>query len=676
MATQNSQALPYRTPEVPKGFGNYHWPTLIRGLVMLVLANVAGTQFIAYRFQYAAALGKPLANLGGISLYEPWQWAFWFLRYTKSSVPYVKNTVGIGILIVTLSCVATFLSIVLSNFRRSKAVLKDTEDLHGSARFATTDEVRETGVLTATEGVYIGGYRDGDYIKYLRHNGKEHLLCAAPTRSGKGVGIVIPTLYGWKESVIVYDIKGENWALTAGYRCQELNQTCLKFSPLEQETCHFNPLDLIRHGTIHEVADSQKVAEMLIDVGEDVSDTYFLETAIQLTTAFILHLLYEAKIYGYATPCPADVLTLATNSGHDIRTLMSALMTYPHRRLIDPPFPGESAEDVLLRTHPVVAQTMPIMLEKGDKEFGSVLGSVTRPLQVFQDPLVRNATRYSDFTVRDLVDKPTSLYLVIPPSDKKRLKSLVRILLTLTVNQLTEKMDFEAGATKKNNQRLLFLIDEFPSLGRMQIFADALSYMAGYGLKAYLIAQDVRQIIDAYGQYESILSNCHVHIAYAPNNQETAELFSQMTGKRTIQQATVSFSGTRTSTAQNQMSTSISYVERELLTPDEVRRIPLPKKINPGTPEERIVGPGDMLIFIGGTRPVYGVQMLFFMDKEFLRRSKLLAPAALDLTQIPPSPRRPQRTILPKLTSVTPEIIDAPAMRNRATPTAAVEERA
>lgn len=599
----------------------------------------------------------------------------WFLRYTKSSVPYVKNTVAFGILIVTLSCVATFIVIIVSNFRRSRAVLKDTEDLHGSARFATTEEVRETGVLTATEGVYIGGYRDGDYIKYLRHNGKEHLLCAAPTRSGKGVGLVIPTLLAWNESVIVYDIKGENWALTSGYRTTELKQICLKFSPLEENTCHFNPLDLIRHGTIHEVADTQKVAEMLIDVGEDVTDSYFLETAIQLATAFILHLLYEAKIHGYATPSPADLLNLATNSGHDIRTLMIALSTYPHRKLTDPTFPGESTEDVFLRTHPVIAQTMPIMLEKGEKEFGSVLGSVTRPLKVFQDPLVRNATRYSDFKVRDLVDKPMSLYLVIPPSDKKRLKSLVRILLTLTVNQLTEKMDFEVGATKKNNQRLLFLIDEFPSLGKMQIFADALSYMAGYGLKAYLIAQDVRQIIDAYGQYESILSNCHVHIAYAPNNQETALLFSQMTGKRTIQQATVSYSGTRTSTAQNQMSTSISYVERELLTPDEIRSLPLPKKINAGTSDEQIVGPGDMLIFIGGVRPIYGVQMLFFMDKEFLRRSKLPAPAALDLKQLSAGPLRPQRTQLPEAAKAPPTLITPPAIRNRSTPTVSTEER-
>jgi len=616
MQTQNGQNLPYRTPELPNGFGSYHWPTVLSGLFLLLVANVAGTQFIAARFDYAPALGVPLSRFGNIGIYEPWKWMQWFLRYTKSTVPFVKNTVGLAILLVTLCCVLTFFYVIASNFRRSKAMLKDGEDLHGSARFSTKEELIANGVFNTTEGVYIGGFRDGDYIRYLRHNGKEHLLCAAPTRSGKGVGICIPSLLAWEDSVIVYDIKGENWALTAGYRSQELNQTCLKFSPLERDTCHFNPFDLIRFGDEREVADTRKVAEMLVDVGEQVTDTYFLDAAITLATGLILHLLYEARQNGYATPSPADLLNIATDPGHEVKSLMKGLKSYPHRRSDQDPFPGE--DDHTLTTHPLVSSVMATMLQKGDKEFGSVIGSLTRPLEVFQDPLVRNATKYSDFTIKDLVNNPTSLYLVIPPSDKRRLKSLVRILLTMTVNNLTEKMDFEAGATKTNPYRLLFLIDEFPSLGRMQVFADALSYMAGYGLKAYLIAQDVRQIIDAYGQYESILSNCHVHIAYAPNNQETAELFSKMSGKRTIQQATVSYSGTRTSSAQNQMSTSITYVERELLTPDEVRNLSLPKKLHPGTPQEKIIAPGDMLIFIGGQRPIYGVQILFFTDPEFM----------------------------------------------------------
>ncbi len=335
---------------------------------------------------------------------------------------------------------------------------------------------------------------------------------------------------------------------------------------------------------------------------------------------------------------------------------MPIIQGYPHRGPDDEPFPG--IEDASLRTHPVVASAMASMLLKGDKEFGSVVGSLTRPLQVYADPLVRASTSRSDFTIHDLVQKPVSLYIVIPPSDKIRLKPLVRIFFTMAVNRLTEKMDFQSGGTKKNPYRLLFLIDEFPSLGKMQIFADALSYMGGYGLKAYLIAQDVQQIYDAYGQYESIVSNCHVRIAYAPNNQQTAELLSSMTGKTTIQHTTLNISGSRTASAQNQMSTSVSLVERDLLTPSEVSNLRKPTKVNVGKPDERIVGPGDMLIFISGESPIYGVQILYFLDDEFKRRAAIQPPRADEAALTPPSgkPLRPRITAPPPILPPTPVV--------------------
>src|SRR3954447_16468432 len=134
-------------------------------------------------------------------------------------------------------------------------------------------------------------------------------------------------------------------------------------------------------------------------------------------------------------------------------------------------------------------------------------------------------------------------------------------MFTMVVNRLTEKMVFEGAEQKKNKRRLLLLIDEFPSLNRMEIFADALSYMAGYGLKAYLITQDIRQIVDAYGPNESIVSNCHVRIAFAANQQETLELLSKMTGTGTVSKATYSFSGCRLSRVLNQMNGTVDYIE-------------------------------------------------------------------------------------------------------------------
>jgi len=195
----------------------------------------------------------------------------------------------------------------------------------------------------------------------------------------------------------------------------------------------------------------------------------------------------------------------------------------------------------------------------------------------------------------------------------------------MIVNRLTEKMDFENGAQKTNRHRLLFMIDEFPSLKNMPIFADALSYMGGYGLKAFLITQDIRQIVSEYGQNESIVSNCQIRVAYAPNQYDTAELLSNLSGTMTIERATVNYSGDRTAAVMKHANTSIQYEERPLITPDEVMRLRPARKKGFGW-KQKIVAPGDMLIFMSGTRPIYGTQMLYFMDPVLSERAAVPPP--------------------------------------------------
>ncbi len=191
------QKLPYRTPEVPASFGTFHWPTIVVGLIALLGANVIGTQFIASRFNYARALGTPLFQFGEYGFYAPWKWALWFLHYNKSNIPYVKNTVEIAIIMIVVLSAFSAAYVIVTNFRRSKKVMEGQEDIHGSARFATKEDLIQNGILKCEEGVYIGGFQDQQYVHYLKHNGPEHVIVAAPTRSGKGVGIVIPTLLGW-----------------------------------------------------------------------------------------------------------------------------------------------------------------------------------------------------------------------------------------------------------------------------------------------------------------------------------------------------------------------------------------------------------------------------------------------------------------------------------------------
>ena len=178
----------------------------------------------------------------------------------------------------------------------------------------------------------------------------------------------------------------------------------------------------------------------------------------------------------------------------------------------------------------------------------------------------------------------------------------------------------------------------------MELFGDALSYMAGYGLKAYLITQDIRQIVDQYGTNESIVSNCHVRIAFAPNQLETAELLSKMTGTKTIQKASFNFSGSRLSPIMGHVNASVDHIERPLMTPDEVLRIQAPVKRTDGD-SERIVAPGNMLIFVSGHFPIFGTQMLYFTDPTLARRAEI--PPPTEFHSLDGGSAGPQRPIDP-----------------------------
>src|SRR3954449_11097438 len=617
----------YRNPPDPGFVGGYNWSAMFVGLLLLVLVNIGATQFVAYRLAYQPALGSPLLRYQLHSIYQPFAWAPWLLRYGSSADPRIRLPLLSGALIVVAGAAIAVILVYGMNLRRAKRLSANTEDLHGSARWATPTDIEATGLLDSQPGVYVGGWCSGrsNRLHYLRHNGPEHVLAFAPTRSGKGVGLVIPTLLAWSESAIVYDIKGENWAKTAGFRAKSGN-LCFKFSPVEPgKSSRFDPLSEVRLFTPRDVSDAQNIANMIVRTGEDSpQERYWQDAAASITTGMILHVCYEAILNGRVA-CLADLAHVLTTPGQSFRDTLAELINFEH----DPNFAHKwrMPNGHRTSTHPVVKEKVQEMLDKEDKDFGGVLSTAKTALALYSDPLVAQNTSASDFSINDLVnhEQPISLYLVVPPSDKIRLRPLIRLIFTMTVNRLTERMVFEDGEQKKNRHRLLLLIDEFPSLNRMEVFADALSYMAGYGLKAYLITQDIRQIVDAYGSNESIVSNCHVRIAFAPNQVETAELLSRMTGTQTVQKASYNFSGSRFSPVMGHVNASVDHIERPLMTPDEVLRLSPPQKRSDGA-SEKIVAPGQMLIFVSGHFPILGTQMLYFLDPELTRRAALQPP--------------------------------------------------
>ena len=252
-------------------------------------------------------------------------------------------------------------------------------------------------------------------------------------------------------------------------------------------------------------------------------------------------------------------------------------------------------------------------------------------------------TAACDFRIHDLMnhDFPVNLYLVISPADIDRMRPLLRLMVDMIVRRVCARMEFADGSSKASyKHRLLLLLDEFTSLGKLPIMEKALAYIAGYGGKVYLIVQDITQLNGVYGKENALMANCHVRIAYAPNTIETAKTLSDMTGKTTVVEEKVSLSGSRSGHLKN-ASVNMAETARPLLTPDECMRLPGPEKDGQG----RVTKPGDMLIFTAGQPPIYGRQILYFFDPVFSVRSRMPAPERSDSLHAP----RRETTPAPKI---------------------------
>jgi type IV secretion system protein VirD4 len=437
---------------------------------------------------------------------------------------------------------------------------------------------------------------------YLRDCGSAHVLVFAPTRSGKGVGVVIPTLLSWPHSVLVHDLKGENWALTAGAR-KQMGQVCLRFAPASAESdgARYNPLAEVRLRTPNEIRDVRNIVQMIIDPdGKGLPDHWSREGSAFLT-GMILDQLYagrektlnglEARLCDPSQPID-DTLAQIMRAEHDAEHVMG---------WTDP-------RGIPTKTHPIIARAMRSMLDKSTNERSGVISEVKGFLELYRDPVIAANTAVSDFRIVDLMNhaRPVSLYIVVPLAHKNSLKPIIRLMLSQIVHRLTEHLEYRNGrAVTGYSHRLLLMIDEFPSLGRLDVFAESLALVAGYGIKACLITQDLSQIHAAYGHDEAITSNCHTRVAFTPNRIETARLLSQMTGETTVRHAhrTVSSAGA---------SISEPEVARPLITPDEVMRL----------------GGNEALIFTSGRPAIRARKLRYYSEPAFQRLAAIPPPSS------------------------------------------------
>ena len=549
------------------------WGQITAVSLIVLLAIWSATQWTASALAYQPELGPPWFMAFGWPVYPPYAFFWWWFSFDA----YAPEIFQTGAYIAVSGGFASIaVAIGMSVWRAREAKNAET---YGSARWATEDEVHAAGLL-GDNGVVLGKLGSA----YLRHDGPEHVLCYAPTRSGKGVGLVVPSLLTWPESAIVHDIKGENWTLTAGFRSQ--HGRVLLFDPTNAASAAYNPLLEVRRGE-REVRDVQNVADVLVDPeGSLERRNHWEKTSHSLLVGAILHVLYAEP-----DKTLAGVAAFLSDPARTIEQTLAAMMATPHL--------GEAG------VHPVVASAARELLNKSDNERSGVLSTAMSFLGLYRDPVVAAVTRACRWRIMDLVagERPATLYLVVPPSDISRTKPLIRLML----NQIGRRLTEELNPTGQRH-RLLLMLDEFPALGRLDFFESALAFMAGYGIKGFLIAQSLNQIEKAYGRDNAILDNCHVRVSFATNNEQTGERVSKALGTRTEMRAMKNYAGHRLSPWLGHLMVSRSETARQLLTQGEVMQLP----------------PDEEIVMVSGVHPIRAKKAAYYTDRRL--DTRVMAP--------------------------------------------------
>ncbi len=392
------------------------WGQVLAVFAIVLLCVWGATEWVAWRLAFQPELGAPWFRLFGFPFYLPPAFFWWWYGFDA----YAPQVFVEGAIIAASGGIlSVVVAIGMSVWRAREAKKVET---YGSARWAEKEEVSAAGLL-GPDGVVLGRY-DRDY---LRHDGPEHVLCFAPTRSGKGVGLVVPSLLTWPGSAIVHDIKGENWQLTAGFRAR--HGRVLLFDPTNAKSSAYNPLLEVRRGE-WEVRDVQNIADILVDPeGSLEKRNHWEKTSHALLVGAILHVLYAEE-----DKTLAGVAAFLSDPKRPIESTLAAMMQTAHR--------GEAGP------HPVIASAARELFNKSDNERSGVLSTAMSFLGLYRDPVVAEVTRRCDWRIADLVGgkRPVTLYLVVPPSDINRTKPLIRLILNQVGRRLTEDLKAKARA--------------------------------------------------------------------------------------------------------------------------------------------------------------------------------------------------------------------------------------
>ncbi|MDR3289791.1 MAG: type IV secretory system conjugative DNA transfer family protein [Rickettsiales bacterium] len=474
----------------------------------------------------------------------------------------------------TIIPVATYIGVVYK-YREQIFEYKPFKVSKGGAdaHWATPAEMKKAGLMCDGSGMTMGRFK-GKLLVVEKKN-CQHVLLFAPTGSGKGVGFCLPNLLFWDDSVIVHDVKLENFEITSGYRQKYMKQKCFLWNPADQDGYShcYNPMDFIAREYGKQVDDVMKITKFLLPKEE-----FWTNEGRALVTGIMLALLAMDDR-------PASM-------GETLRTLRGDDVAYTIATMLDTK--GD-------KIHPAGYMNLAAYLQKPDKERGSVTSTAASSMDLWANPLVDAATAKSDFDIGTFRTTATSLFCGISPSNVMRLQPLLQIFYQQCASIFTKKMP-----SKTEKVRIMMMLDEFPTLGKMEEIKSGIAFYRGYYVKLFLIIQDIEQLKGIYeaSGMNSFLSNASYRITYAANNIDTAKYISESLGKKT---SISTEEGSRPkyldlNPGARQVSTKKS--ESELLKPQEV--IGLPKD--------------EQIILVEASPPVKCKKIFYYKEEPFKSR--------------------------------------------------------
>lgn len=562
-------------------------------MVILLSVYVGGLCFMLTEPAIPAlTLDTALSLKPFTSLYSYYNWWFAYI----SQLGFSSNSYVIPRLLICSFLPLIISGLLIYRFRHElyeKRPFKEEEALHGDARWATEKDIIKAKLRSKT-GMLLGVDKRG----YLIADGYQHALLFAPTGSGKGVGFVIPNLLFWEDSVFCHDIKLENFELTSGQRAK-MGQKVYCWSPADPDgnTHCYNPIDWVSDKPGQMVDDVQKIANLIMPEKE-----FWNNEARSLFVGVTLYLIAD----------PNKVKSF----GEVVRTMRSDDVVYNLAVVLD-----TMGQDI----HPVAYMNIAAFLQKADKERSGVISTMNSNLELWTNPLIDTATGSSDFNILDFKRVKTTVYVGLTPDNLQRLQPLMQVFYQQATEFLSRRLP-----SKDDPYGVMFIMDEFPTLGKMEQFMSGIAYFRGYHVRLFLIVQDTQQLKGIYEEpgMNSFLSNSTYRITFAANNVETANLISQLIGNKTVDQVSASKPKFLDFNPASR-SLNVSKTQRALLLPQEV--IGLPRD--------------EQILLIESCPPIKSKKIKYYEDSFFTKR--LLKPIKLP-QQEPYDPRKAKEAMSSK----------------------------